>query len=262
MLYIKLEKNMKLVMTVAQPIYRGDNLNREIMYIIPKVVGKVDMLSAYVYLNYVRADGVADVVVLERMEEEYNDDYYQYTFPITCKLTKFPGEICTWIHIFTGSTGKPVVAKSGECMLRVQESKSMDSYLEDNYMTALYQVHRNLDKQMADMDEALLGKADGIEYVDGENALQLTSEGVPVGDPLNINETVEDVLSESDIYDVIEFDEDGFETEDNHADGVIVFGTPDPEPEIEGVIEFSSPDPDSTGDEIVDKDDDDGVILF
>ena len=77
-MYIKLDENMDLVITVNDPIYRGDNLNRKIIYLIPPVIGEVDVLTAELYLSYIRADGVADVVILERMEEKYNENYYQY----------------------------------------------------------------------------------------------------------------------------------------------------------------------------------------
>lgn len=59
MIYIKLDESMNLVMTVNEPIYRGDNLNQKITYLIPLQVGEVDMLTATPYLSYIRADGVA-----------------------------------------------------------------------------------------------------------------------------------------------------------------------------------------------------------
>lgn len=90
MLYIKLDDDMSLVITVNEPIYRGDNLSQKITYLIPTVVGEIDMLTASVFLSYVRADGVADVVVLDRSETPYNESYFQYTFPINCKLSKYP----------------------------------------------------------------------------------------------------------------------------------------------------------------------------
>ena len=123
MLYIKLDGDMSLVITVNEPIYRGDNLSQKITYLIPTVVGEIDMLTASVFLSYVRADGVADVVVLDRSETPYNESYFQYTFPINCKLSKYPGEVCTWIQIYSGTPSNPVIAKTGECMLQVQESK-------------------------------------------------------------------------------------------------------------------------------------------
>ena len=49
MIYIKLDESMNLVMTVNEPIYRGDNLNQKIVYLIPLQVGEVDMLAATPY---------------------------------------------------------------------------------------------------------------------------------------------------------------------------------------------------------------------
>lgn len=145
MFYIKLEDSMDLVITVREPLFRGDNLNRKIVYLIPLKVGDIDVLSASVYLNYIRADGVADVVILERMEEMYNESYYQYTFPINCKLTKYPGEVCTWIQFFAGTPSNPNIQKTGECVLQIQSSKNIDDYLCDHQLTAIYQLQKQID---------------------------------------------------------------------------------------------------------------------
>ncbi|MBQ8619050.1 MAG: hypothetical protein IJ418_16260 [Clostridia bacterium] len=144
--YIKLEDDMSLVITVREPIYRGDNLNQKIRYLLPAKVGDIDILTAYVYLNYIRADGVADVVILERMDEMYNESYYQYAFPVTCKLSKYPGEICTWMQIYTGSLSNPMIAKSSECILQVEDSKNMDDYLCDHQVTAIFQLQKQMEE--------------------------------------------------------------------------------------------------------------------
>lgn len=65
MIYIKLDDSMNLVITVNEPIYRGDNLNQKIIYLIPLQVGEIDMLTATPYLSYIRADGVADITETE-----------------------------------------------------------------------------------------------------------------------------------------------------------------------------------------------------
>ena len=107
MIYIKLDDSMNLVITVNEPIYRGDNLNQKIIYLIPLQVGEIDMLTATPYLSYIRADGVADIVRLERQSEKYKEAYYQYVFPVSCRLTKFPGEVCSWLQIFSGTPSNP-----------------------------------------------------------------------------------------------------------------------------------------------------------
>lgn len=191
MLYIKLDGDMSLVITVNEPIYRGDNLSQKITYLIPTVVGEIDMLTASVFLSYVRADGVADVVVLDRSETPYNESYFQYTLPINCKLSKYPGEVCTWIQIYSGTPSNPVIAKTGECMLQVQESKNMDDYLCDHQMTALYQLTHTMNTAIEDMnntiENAIENKADNIIFNPEDSTIQLSANGVPVGDKIVVN---------------------------------------------------------------------------
>ena len=170
MFYIKLDENMDLVTTVREPLFRGDNLNRKIVYLVPLKVGDIDMLTAYVYLNYIRADGVADVVVLERMEEMYNESYYQYTFPVTCKLTRYPGEVCTWMQIYTGTPSNPSVQKTGECMLQIQESKNIDDYLCDHQVTAIYQLQKQMENGGGSNNDGDSGDTPDWEDMDGSQA--------------------------------------------------------------------------------------------
>lgn len=203
MLYIKLDDDMSLVITVNEPIYRGDNLSKKITYLIPMTVGEVDMLTASVFLSYVRADGVADVVVLNRSEEVYKEEYYQYTVPINCKISKYPGEVCTWIQIYSGTPSNPVIAKTGECMLQVQDSKNMDDYLCDHQMTALYQLTHTMNTAIEEMNEtiesAIETKADNIIFNQEDNTIQLISNGVPIGDKIVINTNTGAVVTDAGI---------------------------------------------------------------
>lgn len=191
MFYIKLDDDMSLIITVREPIYRGDNLNRRITYLIPARVGDIDTAAAYVYLNYIRADGTADVVALDRMEEKYNETYFQYTFPVACKLTRYPGEVCTWLQIYTGNPSNPTVAKSGECVLHIEASKNMDEYLCDHQTAAIYRLHRKLDSKLDEVSrtiETLVAeKADNIIFNSDDSTIQLVANGVPIGDRITVS---------------------------------------------------------------------------
>lgn len=198
MFYIKLEEDMSLVVTTRETIYRGDNLNQKIRYLIPLMVGDIDMLTAFVYLNYIRADGMPDVVRLERMEEKYNENYYQYVFPVTCRLTKYPGEICTWMQIYTGSPSNPTIAKSGECVLRVEASKNMDDYFCDHHLTALYQLEKSIANDMEAINERVSTKADNLSYDKEKCTLQLKSGNATIGEAVTVpsEEYSEDIAKE------------------------------------------------------------------
>lgn len=179
MLYIKLDENMNLGITVNEPIYRGDRMNNKAIFLLPLTVGDIDVQSATVYLSYIRADGTADISLLTRMEEKYNERYYQYTMPITSTLTRYAGEICSWIQIYAGSPRNPMIAKSGECILRILDSRNMDEYISDRNLSLIYEMQRSL-------EDKIDTKADSILFSEGDASLQLTSNGVPIGDKVAI----------------------------------------------------------------------------
>lgn len=195
MIYIKLDENRDLVITVNEPIYLGDNLNQKIVYLIPLQVGEIDMKAAIPYLSYIRMDGVADIVRLDKKEEVYKDAYYQYELPVSCKLSECPGDICTWMQIFAGTPSNPTIAKSGECVLHVNNSKNMDDYICDHHLSAMYAMQKQIDaaeNNMASMRETMATKGDNLVYDSGRQELQLSSEGTLVGDAVDMSNMVND----------------------------------------------------------------------
>lgn len=158
---------MDLRITVKEPIHRGDNLNKKLLFLIPKTIDEVDIQTASVFLNYIRADGIPDVVCLERMEKDYNQDYFQYSLPLTCRLTKCPGEVCTWIQIYSGTPSNPTIAKSSECLLYVEDSKNMDDYICDHQLTAIYQLKKKIESTSGSEDNTWSDMTDTDENKDG-----------------------------------------------------------------------------------------------
>ena len=173
MIYIKLGDDMALNITVNEPIRRGDNLSNKLTFLIPMQLRETDMLSAVVYLCYLRADGSPDIVRLERSEQTYNELYYQYTVPVSCKLTRYPGQVCTWLEVFSGSASNPTIAKSSECLLFIEDAKNIGDYLCGDQITVLYQI-----------DSELGNKVDGLTYDKDSRKLSLTSNGVSISEPV------------------------------------------------------------------------------
>lgn len=195
MLYIKLDENMNLGITVNEPIYRGDRLNKKIIYLLPLTVGDIDVQAATVYLSYIRADGTADVALLTRMDQTYNESYYQYTLPITSTLTRYAGEICSWLQIYAGSPRNPMIAKSGECMLRILDSKNMDEYISDRNLSLIYEMQKQMEDKVDKAEETLntridvvaeelSKKADNVTFNEEDGTLQLMCGEDPIGDSI------------------------------------------------------------------------------
>ena len=98
MFYIKLNDDMELVITVREAIHRGDHLNQKLTFLVPLQVGDIDPATAALYLSYIRADGTADIDLLHREKELYNESYYQFTMPVTSKLTRYAGPV-SYTHL-------------------------------------------------------------------------------------------------------------------------------------------------------------------
>lgn len=148
MTYIKLDEEMKLTVTRKDPIYRGDNMNKAIIFLLPLTIGTVDMKSATVFLTYVRPDASVDVVVLVRAADMYDQNHYKYVLPVTCKLSRFPGDICMWLQLYSGNSGDPTVAKSSECVISILDSQNIDNCMSDHQLTVLYQIKQRVDNMI------------------------------------------------------------------------------------------------------------------
>lgn len=219
MIYIKLDTNMQLEMTAREPIYRGDNLCKKIIFVIPKQINEIDMEASTVYLCYIRADGTPDIVTLKRQSESYNENYFQYVVPVTCRLSRFPGEVCAWLQIFSGILSNPITAKSSECLLQIEDSKNMDDYLCDHQISAIYEMQERTDtteSSVESMKIELMNKGDDLSYDEAKKTLQLTSNGKPVG-------AVVDMSKVGSGDEVIRFESAEVEEPSASADDVIHF---------------------------------------
>lgn len=218
MIYIKLDRNMNLMPTAMEPIYRGDHMSRKMTFLIPTIVGDIDMMTATVYLSYIRADGTADIVLLNREDELYNESYLQYKLPVTTTISRYAGQICTWLQIYSGPPMHPTIAKSGECILQVLGSKNMDEYISDRNLSLIYMMQKSLiymmqkhmenkiekaetmlTERLDNTDKTVAAKADNIVFNEENSTIQLVStvevkdeegnatgefEQIPLGDPI------------------------------------------------------------------------------
>lgn len=146
MTYIMLTDDMRLVVTKADTIYRGDNLSKKITFLLPAKSENFDMMKTSVFLSYIRADGSPDIVILNRDPEMYDENHYKYILPVTCKLSKYPGEVRMWLQLFSGYAANPETAKSGDCKIHILNTDNLDGCLDDHQITALYQLKVKYDE--------------------------------------------------------------------------------------------------------------------
>lgn len=186
MFYVMLDRSMNLVVTMKEPIYRGDNLNQKLHYLVPKKVGDIDMIDATIYLNLILPNGIANIIKLDRKAESYNESYFEYVLPVDLSLSRIAGDIRTWMHICQNLKDETAVAKSGECILHILESGNIDQSVGDQTITALQQIQSELNARIDCVDDALhtleKTKADNITFNKEDSTIQLTANGIAIGD--------------------------------------------------------------------------------
>lgn len=204
MIYIKVEDDKSLEMTVYEPIYKGENLSQKITFLIPMQIDDIETQTAHVYLNYVRPeDDIGDVVTLNCEELPYNDVYLRYTIPVEYKLTKWAGDVRMWLNFYAGDEETPVVATTGECIVPIYNSDDITANLEESALTALHQMQNQVEQNTTMINELttnitgivgdivdeavtnkLVGKADNITYDEMSRELSLTSDGEKIGNTI------------------------------------------------------------------------------
>lgn len=181
MYYIKLDEHMVLASTQTEPLYRGENLARNICFLIPKELNGRDPAREYVYLCYIRPGEHADIVQLTS-DEDYDGRYHAFYLPINCSLTSAVGRVLIWLQIYDSGENEPVIAKSNETCVTIYDVKNIGEWLTEDQVTAIYQMQAEVD----DLARKVAEKADNLVYDREEQTLQLLSDGVPIGDKIHI----------------------------------------------------------------------------
>lgn len=166
MTYILLSSDMKLIVTQADTIYRGDNMSKSITFLLPLKIGEMETKATTVFLSYIRADGNPDIVILNREQDMYDRFHYKYTIPVTCKLSKYPGEVCMWLQFYSGNTSLPEIAKTGECKIKILDSRNLDDCFSDHQLTAIYQIKKKVEDLHGDVFDSDNPEFDTDDSVD------------------------------------------------------------------------------------------------
>lgn len=177
MTYINLTNDMDLIVTESSPIYRGDNMSTAITFLLPLKIGEIDTEATTVFLTYIRADGTPDIVILEPEETMYDQYHYKYVMPVTCKFSRYPGEILMWLQFCSGNPSHPEVKKSGECTVRVLASKNLDDCFGDHQLTILYQLKMKVDNCSGGSSNGGGSSTDDPDDP-GDSSDQVTSDGM------------------------------------------------------------------------------------
>lgn len=195
---IKLTEDKVLETTVFSTIYRGEKDADVLVFLIPKTYGEVSLANCTVLLRYILPNGTGVSEKLAMYPLPYNKEYYQFKLGVDSRFTDKAGDIELWLTVI--DMADEVVLKTGSTVVTITPCKEIDDYLPPSSLGQLDQMALKLEKMQK-------SKADSLTYDKERRALQLTADGVEIGDPVTVpaddyecatTDTWEDMTSEGD----------------------------------------------------------------
>lgn len=205
-------------------LMQRQKLVNKIVFIVDSIYNDIDMTDATVMLEYllpVSKRYMTEILILS--EKRYNDCFLQYELPLDTKLSSEAGEIqlqLTFVKTELDEHGKGVqhVRKTSHTTIEITPIAAWSDIIPDSALSALDERLIKMDAQMRAMNDFLDviddNKVDNLVYNDKEETLQLSANGVGVGDKVYVREMLDDGIP------VVDLDSDsGNTTDKDHNDG-------------------------------------------
>lgn len=167
---------------------------------------KHDMTKATVMLEYllpVSKKYETEYLILS--DERYNDCFLQYKLPLDTKITSESGSVelqLTFAYADLDENGKGIqrVRKTSPTTINIIPISAWSDIIPDSALSALDQRILKQDAQikaLADLAGALeggevIGLVDNLVYNSVENTLQLSADGIGVGDKVSVRDMLDE----------------------------------------------------------------------
>ena len=175
-MYIKMNSDKNLIITVLTTIYRGDKNADLITFLLPAEYEGKNIADCSITMRYVLPNGIGRSDSLVYQPEMYKG-YLQYSTPVNTRLTSEEGVVTIWLTGFDMDDN--VLFKTGEVPVTISPSKDITDYLPPEDLDQMDQ----LAAQVADLERR---KADSITFHAEDNTIQLLSNHSEIGDRVEI----------------------------------------------------------------------------
>ena len=226
----------ELQTTQRERIMQRSKLVDKLHFLVPPTYEDLDMSQMLVCMEYLTPVGKKyETEILVKSEELYKD-HLEYKLPFDTKLTNEPGELelqLTFAEALMDADGviNQPVRKTEPTTITITPIAAWADIIPDSALSALDQRLIMLNAQMkglSDLADSMANtKADNLLYDDKEATLQLTSDGVGIGNKVS----VKDILDEG--IPVIDLDNISGSGSNSGSTDI-----PEEETEDDNVIEF------------------------
>ena len=189
MYIIKMTDNKELInCSYDKKIYQKETLVDELMFLVPHKYNDISLKTFNVALEYIDAAKTPHVEVLNK-SDDYKE-YMAYTLPIDTAITTYSGNVRLNLSLSKVDieNKKHYILHSGETVIPILERKDYYNFVPDESLEFVDKVIANIDAKIQAVerlaDEFDKSKADNLSY--SGNKLQLTSNGQPIGNSVDI----------------------------------------------------------------------------
>lgn len=193
-----------------------------LIFIVDPIYKDIDMTNASVMLEYILpVSREYKTVNLVLSEERYNDCYLQYKLPFDVDLTSQAGSLelqLTFAYVEMNENGVGIqrVRKTSPTTIEIIPISAWSDIVPDSALSALDQRLIKLDAQMRGLNDYLdvmdSNKVDNLVYNEVDDTLQLSANGVGVGDKVSVKDMLDDGIP------VVDLDSDSNDNSDTDSD--------------------------------------------
>lgn len=212
-------------------LMQRQKLVNKFVFMVEPIYNGIDMTDATVMLEYLLpVSKKYETEILTLSEERYNDCFLQYELPLDTKLSSEAGEIelqLTFVKTELDEHGNGIqrVRKTSSTTIEIIPITAWSDIIPDSALSSLDQRLLKMDAQIRGLNcyvEALSGNAnlvDNLVYNDADATLQLSANGVGVGNKVSVKDMLDDGAP------VVDFDDDSdgeSDTDDNNTEDNVV----------------------------------------
>lgn len=175
-MYIKMNSDKSLIITIPTTIYRGENKADLITFLVPAQYGDINLADCAMMMRYILPDGTGKSEPLSYLPEMYKD-YLQFSTVANTRLTADDGEIIVWLTAI-GDDGSTVL-KTGEAIVPVYPNRDIADYMQPEELD-------QLDMLAAKVAELEQNAVDTIIFNADDSTIQLSANGSPIGERIYV----------------------------------------------------------------------------
>ncbi len=203
---ILMKPNKILVVSKPSRLFQKENAVDNIVFYVPEKYNGFELKNFIATLYYTNPanDAISELLVAESTSDK--EGFLQYSLPVTTKITKLPGTISLYLSFVHNdvATMTSYVLKTSTLDIEIETWEDYFKYLPNDSLATIDNKIAELDAKIAEIKAIADMEIPDDLALTREGHLQLSVDGSPIGDGVNVVVTNDDTDGTDD--GVLDFD--------------------------------------------------------